>query len=136
MATAPMPIPVVRTEGVYLELADGRRIIDGLASWWSACHGYNHPHIASAVERQLAVMPHVMFGGVNHQAAMVLARRLANLAPGALNRVFFCDSGSVSVEIAMKMAVQYWFNRDVSGSHKFFNFQSGYSGRLDEGRLG
>ena len=73
-------------------------------------------------------MPHVMFGGVNHQAAMVLARRLANLAPGALNRVFFCDSGSVSVEIAMKMAVQYWLNRDVSGRHKFVTFQHGYHG--------
>ncbi|MEO1973130.1 MAG: adenosylmethionine--8-amino-7-oxononanoate transaminase [Pirellulaceae bacterium] len=128
MATSVMPVPVVLTEGVYIELADGRRIIDGLASWWSACHGYNHPHIAAAVKKQLAEMPHVMFGGVNHEPAMTLARRLAQMAPGALNRVFFSDSGSVSVEVAMKMAVQYWLNRGVQGRHKFVTFQHGYHG--------
>lgn len=128
METAPLPAPVVGTSGVYLELADGRRIMDGLASWWSACHGYNHPYIADAVRRQLHVMPHVMFGGINHEPALTLAHRLAQLAPGDLNRVFFCDSGSVAVEIAMKIAVQFWLNRGVSGRHRFVSFLHGYHG--------
>lgn len=128
MQAAPLPIPVVATEGVYLTLADGRKLIDGMASWWTACHGYNHPHIRSAVEAQLRVMPHVMFGGVNHEPALRLAERLAKLTPGNLNRVFFSDSGSVSVEVALKIAVQYWLNRDVSGRTKFVSFQHAYHG--------
>jgi adenosylmethionine---8-amino-7-oxononanoate aminotransferase len=128
MATTAWPIPVVSTSGVHLELADGRRIIDGLASWWSACHGYNHPHIADAVRKQLDVMPHVMFGGINHESALTLARRIAARTPGTLNRVFFCDSGSVAVEIAMKIAVQYWLNRGVAGRHRFVSFLHGYHG--------
>jgi adenosylmethionine-8-amino-7-oxononanoate aminotransferase len=128
MQTAPLPIPVVATEGVYLTLADGRKLIDGMASWWTACHGYNHPHIRSAVEAQLRVMPHVMFGGVNHEPALRLAERLAKLTPGDLNRVFFSDSGSVSVEVALKIAVQYWLNRGVSGRTKFVSFQHAYHG--------
>jgi adenosylmethionine-8-amino-7-oxononanoate aminotransferase len=128
MQTAPLPIPVVATEGVHLILADGRKLIDGMASWWTACHGYNHPHIQQAIEKQLNIMPHVMFGGVNHEPALRLARRLANLAPGDLNRVFFADSGSVSVEIALKVAVQYWLNRGVSGRTKFVSFQNAYHG--------
>jgi len=101
MKTAPMPLPVVSTEGVRLRLADGRELIDGIASWWSACHGFNHPHLVEAVERQLRVMPHVMFGGLNHEPALTLARRLAALLPGGLSRVFFSDSGSVAVEVAL-----------------------------------
>jgi adenosylmethionine-8-amino-7-oxononanoate aminotransferase len=128
MQTAPLPIPVVATEGVYLTLADGRKLVDGMASWWTACHGYNHPHIRSAVEAQLRVMPHVMFGGVNHEPALRLAERLAKLTPGDLNRVFFSDSGSVSVEVALKIAVQYWLNRGVSGRTKFVSFQHAYHG--------
>ncbi len=128
MQAAPLPIPVVATEGVYLTLADGRKLIDGMASWWTACHGYNHPHIRSAVEAQLRVMPHVMFGGVNHEPALRLAERLAKLTPGDLNRVFFSDSGSVSVEVALKIAVQYWLNRGVSGRTKFVSFQHAYHG--------
>ena len=97
-------------------LADGRELIDGIASWWTACHGYNHPHIRAAVERQLASMPHVMFGGLVHEQALTLARRLAAICCRAdLDRVFFCESGSVAVEIAMKMAVQYWLNRGERG---------------------
>ena len=128
MQTAPWPIPVVATEGVYLALADVRKLIDGMASWWTACHGYNHPHIRKAVEAQLRVMPHVMFGGVNHEPALRLAERLAKLTPGDLNRVFFADSGSVSVEVALKIAVQYWLNRGVSGRTKFVSFQHAYHG--------
>lgn len=128
MQTAPLPIPVVATEGVHLTLADGRKLIDGMASWWTACHGYNHPHIRRAVETQLRVMPHVMFGGVNHEPALRLAERLAKLTPGDLNRVFFSDSGSVSVEVSLKIAVQYWLNRGVSGRTKFVSFQHAYHG--------
>ena len=128
MRTAPPPVPVVATEGVYLILADGRRLIDGLASWWTACHGYNHPHIVSAVQRQLEIMPHVMFGGINHQPASVLATRLASLLPGELNHVFFSDSGSVAVEVALKMAVQVWRNRGQSGRHRFVCFRHAYHG--------
>jgi len=128
MQTAPLPLPVVETEGVHLRLADGRQLIDGMASWWTACHGYNHPHIRQAVEEQLRVMPHVMFGGINHEPALRLAARLAQLTPGNLNRVFLADSGSVAVEVALKIAVQYWLNRGVSGRTKFISFQNAYHG--------
>ena len=128
MKTAPLPLPVVRTQGSRIVLADGRELIDGIASWWTACHGYNHPHIRAALERQLAVMPHVMFGGLAHEQALTLARRLCALLPGDLERVFFSESGSVAVEIAMKMAVQYWLNRGEKGRTKFVAFTGGYHG--------
>src|SRR5882672_9318119 len=111
MKTMRPPLPVVRTQGCRILLADGRELVDGIASWWTACHGYNDPHIRDAVERQLALLPHVMFGGLAHEPALTLARRLAALLPGDLDRVFFSDSGSVAVEIAMKMALQYAINR-------------------------
>ena len=123
-----LPLPVVRTQGCRIVLADGRELIDGIASWWTACHGYNHPHIRQAVERQLATMPHVMFGGLVHEPALTLARRLAALLPGDLDRVFFSDSGSVAVEIAMKMALQYWRNRGEHSRAKFIAFRGGYHG--------
>ena len=100
MKTAAPPLPVVLTRGSRLTLADGRELVDGVASWWTACHGYNHPHIAEAVRRQLETMPHVMFGGLAHQPALDLARRLSGLMPEGLVRVFFSDSGSVAVEVA------------------------------------
>jgi adenosylmethionine---8-amino-7-oxononanoate aminotransferase len=128
MKTAPPSIPVVRTVGSRLILADGRELIDGIASWWTAAHGYNHPHIIAAVQAQLEKMPHVMFGGLAHEPAYVLAARLAALTPGELNHVFFAESGSVSVEIAMKMAVQFWLNRGVEGKGKFLSFRGGYHG--------
>jgi adenosylmethionine-8-amino-7-oxononanoate aminotransferase len=122
------PLPVVRTQASRIFLADGRELIDGIASWWTACHGYNHPYIRAAVERQLAMMPHVMFGGLAHEQALTLARRLAMLLPGDLDHVFFSDSGSVAVEVAMKMAVQYWHNRGIPGRSKFISFRGGYHG--------
>ena len=128
MKTAPPRVKVVGTDDVHLILEDGRRIIDGLASWWTACHGYNHPHIRNAVERQLVTMPHVMFGGITHEPAERLATRLAAMMPGDLQHVFFSDSGSVSVEVAMKMAVQYWLNKNVSGRHRFVCFRNAYHG--------
>ncbi len=122
------PLPVVRTEGARMTLADGRELIDGIASWWTACHGYNHPHIRQAIEYQLKQMPHVMFGGLVHEQALTLARRLTALMPDDLTRVFFSDSGSVAVEVAMKMAVQYWINRGARGRTQFVAFKGGYHG--------
>jgi len=128
MKTARAPLPVARTHGSRIVLADGRELIDGIASWWTACHGYNHPHIRQAVERQLALMPHVMFGGLVHEQALTLARRLAALVPGDLSRMFFSESGSVAVEIAMKMAMQFWVNQGVPKRKKFVTFRGGYHG--------
>src|SRR5438477_9368672 len=128
MKTARAPLPVARTHGSRIVLADGRELIDGIASWWTACHGYNHPHIRQAVERQLALMPHVMFGGLVHEQALTLARRLAALLPGDLDRVFFSESGSVAVEVALKMATQVWINRGERRRGKFIAFKGGYHG--------
>lgn len=128
MKTATPPLPVVSAYGSRLVLADGRELIDGIASWWTACHGYNHPHIAAAVRDQLATMPHVMFGGLVHEQALRLAGRLAALLPGDLKRVFFSESGSVAVEVAMKMALQAHLNRGVRGRTRFMAFRGGYHG--------
>lgn len=128
MKTVPLPLPVVRTEGARIELADGRELIDGIASWWTACHGYNHSFIKQAVEAQLAAMPHVMFGGLVHEQALRLAQRLARMLPGNLERVFYSDSGSVAVEVALKMAAQYWANSGVHGKNRFVAFKNGYHG--------
>jgi adenosylmethionine---8-amino-7-oxononanoate aminotransferase len=127
MKTAAPPLPVEATRGSRIILADGRELIDGIASWWTACHGYNHPQIAAAVKRQLDVMPHVMFGGLAHEGALTLARRLAALLPG-LDRAFFSESGSVAVEVAMKMALQYWLNKGVRGRTRFVAFRGAYHG--------
>jgi adenosylmethionine-8-amino-7-oxononanoate aminotransferase len=128
MKTSDPPLAVARTHGTRIVLADGRELVDGIASWWTACHGYNHPHIEEAIDRQLRLMPHVMLGGLAHEQAVTLARRLAELLPGDLDRVFFSDSGSVAVEVAMKMAVQYWLNRNIRGRTKFLAFKGGYHG--------
>lgn len=128
MQTAPVPLPVVRAEGARLHLADGTSLVDGIASWWTQAHGYNHPHIREAVAAQLEKLPHVMLGGLATEPAMTLAARLARLLPGDLDHVFFCESGSVSVEVAMKMAIQYWINRGVAGRTRFVSFRHGYHG--------
>src|SRR5690242_16323420 len=122
------PLAVAGTEGSRITLADGRTLIDGIASWWTACHGYNHPAIASAVSQQLGMMPHVMFGGLVHEPALSLAKRLAKMLPGDLNRVFFSDSGSVAVEVALKMAIQFWINKGEQGRTKIVSFRHGYHG--------
>jgi adenosylmethionine-8-amino-7-oxononanoate aminotransferase len=128
MKTAAPALRVRATEGCRIELEDGRVLTDGIASWWTACHGYNHPHIRAAVSEQLARMPHIMFGGLTHAPAERLAARLAALLPGDLNHVFFADSGSVAVEVAMKMAAQYWLNQGVRGRTRFLAFRGGYHG--------
>lgn len=128
MQTVPLPVRVVRTEGCRLYLEDGRSLIDGISSWWTACHGYNHPHILQAVEKQLRTMPHIMFGGLVHDPAIALSEKLVRIAPRGLNRVFFSDSGSTAVEVAMKMALQYWQNQGKSKKDKFVCFRGGYHG--------
>src|SRR5215813_13994763 len=126
MKTTSPPLAVERTYGSRIVLAGGRELVDGIASWWTACHGYNHPHIRAAVAHQLEIMPHVMLGGLVHEQALTLARRLAGML--GLDRVFFSDSGSVSVEVALKMATQYWLNRGVPGRKRFLAFRGGYHG--------
>src|SRR5262249_45030168 len=128
MKTARPPLPVARTRGCRIVLADGRELVDGIASWWTACHGYNHPHIRAAVARHGGAMPHVMFGGLADEQALTLARRLAALLPGDLDRVFFSESGSVAVEVAMKMAVQFWLNQGVRTRKTFVAFKGSYHG--------
>jgi adenosylmethionine-8-amino-7-oxononanoate aminotransferase len=128
MKTANRPLAVARTHGTRIVLEDGRELVDGIASWWTACHGYNHPHIIQSVQRQLEQMPHVMLGGLVHEQALTLAARLSALLPGNLNHVFFSDSGSVAVEVAMKMAIQFWLNNGVRGRTKFLAFKGGYHG--------
>ncbi len=128
MKSGAAPLQAAGTGGSRIRLSDGRVLVDGIASWWTACHGYNHPHIADAVRRQLDTMPHVMFGGLVHEPALALAERLVALLPGDLERVFFSDSGSVSVEVAIKMAMQYWLNRGVRSRHRLLAFRGGYHG--------
>jgi adenosylmethionine-8-amino-7-oxononanoate aminotransferase len=128
MKAARESLPVARTAGSRILLTDGRELIDGIASWWTVCHGYNHPHIRAAVAGQLAQMPHIMFGGLVHEGALTLARRLTALLPEGLDRVFFSDSGSVAVEVAMKMAVQFWFNQGFGERSRFVAFKGGYHG--------
>jgi adenosylmethionine-8-amino-7-oxononanoate aminotransferase len=110
-----------------LQLADGRELIDGIASWWTACHGYGHRHILKKIAEQLEKMPHVMFGGLAHEPGYRLAGRLAGVLPGDLNHVFFTESGSVAVEAALKMAVQFWLNQEQRRT-KFVSFRNGYHG--------
>ncbi len=124
----PPPLQAVKTNGCLIELEDGRQLVDGIASWWSVCHGYNHPHIIQEMQKQLALMPHVMFGGITHEPAERLAERLMKIAPPGLNKVFLTDSGSVAVEAALKMAVQYWKNLGHSRRDRFICFRGGYHG--------
>ncbi len=128
MKTTPTPLAARSTQGCAITLEDGRQLIDGIASWWTACHGYNHPHVVNAMKEQLDSMSHVMFGGLNHEPALKLAKRLSDLLPDDLNKVFFVDSGSVSVEVAMKMCIQYWINKGEKGRSKFVSFKDGYHG--------
>lgn len=127
MKTARAPLPVVSAQGTRLTLADGRELIDGISSWWACVHGYRHPHVEEAVRRQLETLPHVMLGGLAHEQAYTLAQRLAGLLPGDLDHVFFSDSGSVAVEVAMKMASQFWLNQGQRRM-KFLCFKGGYHG--------
>jgi adenosylmethionine-8-amino-7-oxononanoate aminotransferase len=121
-------LPVVSAEGVRLRLADGRELIDGMASWWCAIHGYRNPALDEAVREQLGKMAHVMFGGLTHGPAILLAERLTELAPEGLERVFLADSGSVSVEVAIKMCIQYQRALGRAGRTRLLTVRGGYHG--------
>jgi len=127
----PIAAPLFAVEsasGVRLRLADGRELIDGMSSWWSAIHGYRHPHIEQVLRRQLERMPHVMFGGLTQEPAISLCERLVEMAPAGLERVFLCDSGSVAVEVAIKMALQFWQSRGRPQRRRLLALRGGYHG--------
>ncbi|MCC5794141.1 MAG: adenosylmethionine--8-amino-7-oxononanoate transaminase [Chromatiales bacterium] len=127
--TDPLPTYTVESaRGVRIRLSDGRELIDGMSSWWSVIHGYNHPALNEAVRGQLARVAHVMFGGFTHGPAVGLARRLVEMTPAPLDRVFFSDSGSVAVEVAIKMALQYWSATGRPGRRRLLTIRGGYHG--------
>ncbi|HCJ9155382.1 TPA: adenosylmethionine--8-amino-7-oxononanoate transaminase [Escherichia coli] len=126
--TSPLPVyPVASAEGCELILSDGRRLVDGMSSWWAAIHGYNHPQLNAAMKSQIDAMSHVMFGGITHTPAIELCRKLVAMTPQPLECVFLADSGSVAVEVAMKMALQYWQAKGEA-RQRFLTFRNGYHG--------
>jgi adenosylmethionine-8-amino-7-oxononanoate aminotransferase len=128
MPPAYPPLVVAEASGVRLRLADSTELIDGMSSWWAALHGYAHPALDAAAKEQLGRMSHVMFGGLTHEPAVTLADRLAALAPDGLEHVFLCDSGSVSVEVAVKMCLQYWRSRGLPAKNRLLTWRGGYHG--------
>ncbi|MBO1925105.1 adenosylmethionine--8-amino-7-oxononanoate transaminase [Thiomicrorhabdus sp. 6S3-12] len=122
------PIGVKSTQGSLITLADNRQVVDGMSSWWAAIHGYNHPKINTAMKAQIDSMPHIMFGGLTHEPAVELAKRLVDLTPAGLDKIFFADSGSVSMEVAIKIALQYWISRQQPQKNRLLSIRNGYHG--------
>lgn len=130
-ASLPNTVPcfaVKAARGVHIELSDGIQLVDGMSSWWAAIHGYNHPALNQAAINQMYNMSHIMFGGLTHQPAVQLAERLVEITPDPLQHVFYCDSGSVAVEVALKMALQYCYNQGHKQKHRFLTIRGGYHG--------
>lgn len=121
-------IGVAKTQGSIITLSDGNELVDGMSSWWAALHGYNHPVIQKAMIDQIETMPHIMFGGLTHEPAIELAKRLIKLTPPPLQKVFFTDSGSVAMEVAIKMAMQYWISLEQPQKNKLLALKNGYHG--------
>ena len=125
----PLPSYLVESaQGVHISLATGEQVVDGMSSWWSVLHGYNHPELNQALVKQSEKFSHVMFGGLTHAPAVELAKNLISMTPSGLNKVFLSDSGSVSVEVALKMAIQYWHSKNKAEKHKILTVKNGYHG--------
>ena len=122
------PIKAIKTDRCNIFAEEGEVLIDTISSWWTSCLGYNNPYLINAVVKQLKTMPHVMFGGIIHNQAIDLSKKIVSLISNGLEKVFFVDSGSVSVEVALKMAVQYWINKGKKSKNKFIHFKNGYHG--------
>lgn len=128
MKTAPMPIPIARGEGIYLYTSDGNRILDGISSWWVNIHGHCHPYLNQALRQQAEELEHVMFAGCTHRPAAILAEKLVQELPSGLRRIFYSDNGSTAVEVALKMALQYWSNQGQSQRKTFITLDHAYHG--------
>jgi adenosylmethionine-8-amino-7-oxononanoate aminotransferase len=128
MLTRPDPIPIVRGEGVYLYTEDGRRLLDGISSWWVNIHGHSHPRLNAALARQAALLEHVVFANCTHEPAVELAERLLEVLPSRLSRIFYSDNGSTAVEVALKLALQYWSNRGQASRRVFITLHHAYHG--------
>ena len=126
--TAPAPLPIVRGEGIYLYTEDGRRLLDGISSWWVNIHGHSHPRLNQAIAEQAKTLEHVIFAGATHEPAVELAERLVGILPAGLTRIFYSDNGSTAVEVAIKMAVQYWQNVGQPGRHRIVALHHAYHG--------
>ena len=125
----PLPVYEVESaEGVHIALANGQRLVDGMSSWWCAIHGYNHPKLNAAVSDQLSKMSHIMFGGITHEPAVLLCQKLVQITPAPLDKVFLCDSGSIAIEVAIKMAFQYWHSKGNSKKIRLMTVSKGYHG--------